>query len=93
MSVEALREFCNEMCLKSIGIGVAVSGADESYRYVIARRDGEIIQTVKNANEALSGRGGGKGSMATGTFSQSLEKIKKGMIYLIQYFMKDINRY
>ena len=76
VSTEALREFCNEMCSRSIGIIVAVTPIGNSYRYVIARREGDISETVKAANSALSGKGGGRGSMATGTFCATLDEIK-----------------
>lgn len=77
VSVEALREFCNEMSKKSIGVTVAVSRVGGIYRYVISRRDGEIKEIVKKANAALFGKGGGRGSMATGSFSADYDKIEE----------------
>ena len=75
VSAEALREFSNEMCRRSIGLVIAVSPVGNAYRYVMAKREADISETVKAANAALSGRGGGKGGMATGTFGASVEEI------------------
>ena len=83
-SVELLREFCNEMCKKSEGLTVAVSGSDSAYRYVMARPFGNISPDVSAANAALSGKGGGRGAMATGTFSARIEDIRKHFATVIK---------
>ena len=74
--ITALREFCNIMSAKSDGYIVAVSQSDGAYRYVISKREGEVSDFVKAANAALSGKGGGRGPMATGNFSAAIEDIK-----------------
>ena len=76
VSCEALREFCNVMMEKSSGYTVAVSGEGNAYRYVICKSCADIKDFVKAANAALSGRGGGRGSMATGSFSSSISDIE-----------------
>lgn len=76
VSTEALREFCNVMSEKSKGYVIAVSGNGASYRYVISKSSADIADFVRAANAALSGRGGGRGGMATGSFSSKLSDIE-----------------
>ena len=73
---EALREFCNEMSLKSDGYIAAISKNGDAYRYVLCKRDSDISDFVKKANAALCGKGGGRGCMATGNFSACLSDIE-----------------
>ena len=76
VSTDALRDFCNFAGEKSAVPIVAISGSDGEYRYVIYDKSGDVTSFVKAANAALSGRGGGRGKMAQGTFHSNLSEIE-----------------
>lgn len=76
-SVDALREFCNVMSSKTNALVVAVSGVENDYRYVMVKRDSDVSGIVKAANSQLSGRGGGRGGMAQGSFYTTKDKIEE----------------
>ena len=68
----------NDIKDKTKKIAVVLSGDDESgYKYVIISKDSDVLKITKNANNALSGRGGGRDNMATGTFGAKGEEIEK----------------
>ena len=75
-SMDDLRQFSNEAIERVGGILVALSGTDGDYKYVITSRTVDVSGVVKQANAALSGRGGGGGGMAQGTFLAALDCIK-----------------
>ena len=58
------------------GILVALSGTEGDYKYVMTSRTADLSAVVKQANAALSGRGGGRGGMVQGTFLSTIEQIK-----------------
>ncbi len=75
---DSLRLIANKLKDKTSAYGVALTGDDDNgYRYVIVTAAGEVSSFVKEANAALSGRGGGRGEMASGTFSAKREEIEK----------------
>ncbi|MBR2404445.1 MAG: hypothetical protein IKA95_02185 [Clostridia bacterium] len=75
---ESLRRMANILKAKTPRLALALSGDDErGYTYVMAMQSGEIAPFSKDANSALNGRGGGKGTMASGRFACSREKIEK----------------
>jgi len=81
---DSLRLVANIIKDKTPAIAVVLSGNDEEgYRYVMAMAKGEISQAVKDANASLNGRGGGKGTMASGRFGATQEKIKNYFSTLI----------
>ena len=72
---EAMRELANEMMAKTEKPIAVVSFAADTHKYVLAQRDSDISSLVRAVNAALSGRGGGRGSMASGSFSATREQI------------------
>ncbi len=78
LTADMLRLVANEAVHKAGGILVVLCGSDsEGYKYVMATSGSDISSYVKDANCALNGRGGGKGSMAQGSFDTTLEEIEK----------------
>lgn len=76
-SADELRAFANKYKSRVGGFVVALDGSDGNYRYVIMKNNSELSSVIKDINKSLCGRGGGRGEMVTGTFSSSLEEIKK----------------
>ncbi|MBQ7901857.1 MAG: hypothetical protein IJ365_07860 [Clostridia bacterium] len=77
LAPDMLRLVANEAMHKAGGILVVLCGNDnDGYKYVMAVCSGDISEHVKAANAALNGRGGGKGSMAQGSFGASREQIE-----------------
>ena len=65
------------------GICAVISGDEENgYRYVIASESIDLRSAAKEINQALSGRGGGKPEMITGTFRATRSAIES---YLNDY--------
>ncbi|MBR5506521.1 MAG: hypothetical protein IKV88_00565 [Clostridia bacterium] len=82
MDMDGLRFGANILLDKKVPFAVLLSGDDENgYSYVLVTSDGDITSHTKSANEALSGRGGGKAPMATGRFAAKSSDIEK-------YFVK-----
>ena len=75
-TIDTLRDFCNLAGERSSVPIVAISGSDKEYKYVTYDKRGDVTAFVKAANAALSGRGGGRGKMAQGTFRTSLTEIE-----------------
>lgn len=77
MDMDGLRFGANLLLEKKVPFAALLSGDDENgYSYVLVTSDGDVSSQTKSANEALSGRGGGKGPMATGKFMASEEEIR-----------------
>ncbi len=76
-SVEELRAFSNIYNKKVGGVLVALSGKEGEYKYIVSSENTDVSVLIKEANRALSGRGGGKPSMVQGTFISSLSEIKE----------------
>lgn len=76
MSPVDLRK-CADLCMKTCaGICCVISGNDqEGYKYAIGIKEGKIREFVKEVNEILRGRGGGKEHFAQGSFSCKQEEI------------------
>ncbi len=73
-----LHTVASGLALKAGGVAIALAGSDnESYKYTMAVKSGDIMPFVKQANEALWGRGGGRGSIASGSFKATKQQIKK----------------
>ena len=75
LDFEALRTLTNSVKDKVRGTLVGLTGSEGSYRYILISQSDKFSDIVKEANAALSGRGGGRSPMATGTFSASIEEI------------------
>ena len=75
---EGRRKLVNIAKDKVLGTLVVLSGSDGAYRYVLhsGAAGGEFSALVKAANEALSGKGGGRPPMAQGTYLATLGEIK-----------------
>ncbi len=52
------------------------SGSDGSFRYAIVHKGGDISGFVREMNQALSGRGGGKSGFAQGSVAATEEEIR-----------------
>lgn len=74
---EAMRVFVNKCSEKVGGALVCLSGEEGDYKYILYTDSPDFQNIVKNANAALSGRGGGKAPMASGSFKATLLEIKK----------------
>lgn len=74
---DSLRRMANILKEKTPRLAIALSGSDEcGYTYVMAISSGDIAPFATDANSALNGRGGGKGTMASGRFACTREKIE-----------------
>ena len=81
VDADSLRLIANRMKEKTSAFAAVLTGDDENgYRYVIVTSDGDVSGFVKEANAALSGRGGGRGEMASGTFSAKRAEIESYFI-------------
>lgn len=76
-SVEELRIFATEAVSRVGGILVALSPDASATRYAIASNSIDLRAVVKEANAALSGKGGGSSSMAQGSFAAAIEEIEE----------------
>ena len=78
LSSEYLRFVANDVKKKTSTFAVVLSGNDtDGYNYVIATNGQDVSAIVKEANSVLSGRGGGRDTMASGIFLCSKEKIQE----------------
>lgn len=74
---DCLRLVANKLKEKTPSFAVALSGTDEEgYNFVMAIENGEVSQMVKDATSSLNGRGGGKGTMASGRLNAKREEIE-----------------
>ena len=81
LPAEYLRSVAPELALKCKGVAIALTGSDtDGYKYSIAINGGDISPFVKQANESLNGRGGGRGNIASGSFNATKEEIEKYFI-------------
>jgi len=77
MDMGSLRLIANDMKKKTSSFAVLLSGNDsEGYKYVIISENNDAGVFTKNANAALSGKGGGRGNMTSGTFQARKDQIK-----------------
>ena len=72
---DSLRVFANLAAEKSLA-AAAVTGRDGAWKYVIVSRRIDLRRAVKQINEALNGRGGGKPDMVAGTFACTREALE-----------------
>ncbi len=73
-----LRLIGNDLKDKTEAFSVVLSGNDnDGYKYVIISKESDVSEITKTANTALSGRGGGRGNMSSGSFNATKEEIEK----------------
>ncbi len=75
LSMDEMRAFANVYKERVVGYLVVLGGTDRNYKYIIMKKNSELSSDIKEINKALSGRGGGRGEMVTGSFSSSLSEI------------------
>lgn len=76
-TVDAMRELANKALPKVGGILAVITGEEGNYRYVIASGTKNLRDLAREINAALSGKGGGRPEMITGTFSASISDIRE----------------
>jgi len=77
LDMDSLREFANLVSSKVGGLTVALTGEAGNMKYIIRSKSDDVGPIVKEANATLSGKGGGRGQMAQGSFSADYEDIRK----------------
>lgn len=76
ISVDALRNYVNLGKKKCDGVFVGCLGNDkDGYTYIIASNDIDLSNPCREINQALSGRGGGRGDMVSGKFMCTKKEI------------------
>ena len=70
---------CTDAILDTCGgIAALFAGDDENgYKYAVGQRDGDVRELVKQLNNKLNGRGGGKPFFAQGSVKTTKKEIKK----------------
>ncbi len=77
VQIPEMIEFSNKALSKVSGILVLLSGVEGDYKYVISSNTENLKERISDINKSLLGRGGGKANMVQGSFSSSLEDIKR----------------
>ena len=70
-----LREVANSVMERVSGFLVLLGGYDGALSYVLTNTSLDVKDVIRDINTALNGRGGGRGTMATGTFSAAREDV------------------
>ncbi len=76
-SVNELREVANALLEKVEGYVVLLCGQDGNLQYVIACRNQDLSSSIKEINQTLNGRGGGRGVMAQGAFQATVKEVNE----------------
>ena len=75
---DALRRMADAVMNLNSGFVGVFSGSDEcGYKYAVGRRSADVRAFVAEMNAALSGRGGGKGSLAQGSVKALRSEIER----------------
>ena len=77
MDAVTLRELVNAGVAVTGGVCAAFSGADGDYRYIIGSRSVDLRSAAREINAAISGRGGGTGTMIQGSCRASRAEIEQ----------------
>lgn len=77
MDAVTLRELVNAGMEAAGGVCAAFSGADGDYRYIIGSRNVDLRAAAREINAAISGRGGGTGTMIQGSCRASRAEIEQ----------------
>ncbi len=78
-SVKELNEFVKRAMPRLNGMLVALSGEGEDIKYIITSTESDLKSMVKQFNQELCGKGGGKSGQVQGSFSAPIDRI-------IEYF-------
>lgn len=77
LSPDGLRRLCDSVLQRCGGRCACFSGDDQSgYKYAVGELNGELRALVKEMNQTLNGRGGGKPNFAQGSLSASRAEIE-----------------
>ena len=74
---DELKILANALLPKVSGILVLLSGKDGDFKHLTVSKKRNLSEIRADMNEKLSGRGGGKPEALQGSFSASLDEIKK----------------
>ena len=77
MSPDGLRRLCDSILQRCGGRCACFSGDDQrGYKYAVGEQNGDLRALVKEMNQTLNGRGGGKPNFAQGSLSASRSEIE-----------------
>ena len=77
LTPDGLRRLCDCVLQRCGGRCACFSGDDQSgYKYAVGEKDGDLRALVKDLNQSLSGRGGGKPNFAQGSVSSCRKEIE-----------------
>lgn len=77
LSPDALRRLCDTLMQVCSGRCACFSGTDESgYKYAVGCRNGDLRPFVKELNQTLNGRGGGKPNFVQGSLQADRDAIQ-----------------
>ncbi|MCQ2512702.1 MAG: alanyl-tRNA editing protein, partial [Lachnospiraceae bacterium] len=72
-----LADILSDACNGITAVLTLAGGEIDSYRYAIISKGNDITDFIKNMNQALNGRGGGRNGFAQGTIHAKEEEIRK----------------
>ena len=77
LSPDGLRRLCDALLNAGAGLCACFSGDDnQGYKYAIGQRDGDLRTLIKELNQTLNGRGGGKPGFVQGSVQASRADIQ-----------------
>ena len=75
-SMDEMREIANCAVERVGGVLAVLTEADGGYRHIIASRSVDLRTVIKDINASLSGKGGGRPEMVSGSFGSDIDTIK-----------------
>lgn len=72
-----LRLFADLLMEKFPSAAVFCGNDEEGYKYAIGSNKADVVLFIKEANNALNGKGGGKGNMVQGSFAAKADEIER----------------
>ena len=76
LSSVSVRKLCVMAASASGGIAVVIAGESRNYKYAVSQEGTDLKEFTKKMNEALNGRGGGKGGFAQGSLTAGEKEVK-----------------
>ena len=76
LSPDALRRLCDAVLHTCGGRCACFSGGDEGYKYAVGQTGGDLRALVRELNQALNGRGGGRPDFVQGSVRASRGEIE-----------------
>ena len=76
MSADSVRRLCDAVLDTCGGHCAVFAGSENTYKYAVGTREGDIRPLVKELNSALNGRGGGKPNFAQGSVAADEAQIR-----------------